>query len=135
MESNNLKLLSMEEYTYWPSDRNKLLDLVGFCVTKSIPQDCAVAKSCFELPSDHSPILVMLTVEVLNQERGRILSNRHINWDDYRCLINERLTLNIPLKPRKALKQQPNSSMIQFNVQVGMQCRNIKGHSRRTTVL
>jgi hypothetical protein len=48
MERNNLKHISMGEPTYWPSDRNQLLDLVDFCVTKGIPQDFAVAKSCFD---------------------------------------------------------------------------------------
>jgi hypothetical protein len=32
MERNNLKHLSTGEPTYWPSDRNKLRDLVDFCV-------------------------------------------------------------------------------------------------------
>jgi hypothetical protein len=50
MESNNLKHLSMGEPTYWPSDRNKLLDLVDFCVTKGIPQDFAVAKTFLTYP-------------------------------------------------------------------------------------
>jgi hypothetical protein len=31
MKLNNLKHLSTGEPTYWPSDRNKLPDLVGFC--------------------------------------------------------------------------------------------------------
>jgi hypothetical protein len=65
MESNNLKHLSMGESTYWPSDRNKLPDLVDLCVTKGIPQDLAVAESCFDLSSDHSPILI-ITVDALN---------------------------------------------------------------------
>jgi hypothetical protein len=47
VESNNLKHLSTGEPTYWPNDMNKLPDLVNFCVTK-------VAKSCFDLSSDHS---------------------------------------------------------------------------------
>jgi hypothetical protein len=58
-EDANLRL-SMAEPTYWPSDRNKLSDLVDFCVTKGIPQDFAVAKSCFDLYSDLSPVLMTL---------------------------------------------------------------------------
>jgi hypothetical protein len=56
MERNNLKHLSTGEPTYWPSDRNKLPALVDFCVTKGIPQDFDVAKSCFDLFSglDHT---------------------------------------------------------------------------------
>jgi hypothetical protein len=89
----------MGEPKYWPSDRNKLLDLVDFCITKGIPQDFTVAKSCFALSSDHS--LITLTANVLNQENKLILCNRHTNWDDFRCLINERLTLHINLTPEE----------------------------------
>jgi hypothetical protein len=99
IESNSLKHLSMVEPTYWPSDRNKLPDLVDFCVTKHIPQDFVVTKLCFDLSSDHSLILI-----TLNQEYKSILSNRHTNWDDFRRLANERLTLNIPLKTEENIE-------------------------------
>jgi hypothetical protein len=93
MEINNLTHLSMGEPTYWPSDKNKLLDLVVFCVTKGIPQEFAVAKSCYSLSSNHSPILIALTVDVLNKGNDLILSNRHTNKDDFRHFVNERLTI------------------------------------------
>jgi hypothetical protein len=34
MTNNNLKHLSTRQHTYWPSDSNKIPDLVDFCVTK-----------------------------------------------------------------------------------------------------
>jgi hypothetical protein len=132
MESNNLKHISTEESTYWPSDRNKLLALVDFHVTKGIPQNFAVAKSCFDLSSDHSPILITLTMDVLNQENETILSNRHTNWDDFRCLVNDRLTLNISFKieeDTEAAAKFFNDTVIE---RVEMQCWNIKWHSRHT---
>jgi hypothetical protein len=83
---------------YWPSDRNKLPGLVDFCVTKSILQDFAVAKSCFDLSSNHSPVLITLTSHALNQEKQPSLSNIHSNWNYFRHLINQRLTLNVSHK-------------------------------------
>jgi hypothetical protein len=47
--------------TYWPHGRNKLPVLADFCVTNCIPQDVAVAKSCFDPSSDLSPVLITLT--------------------------------------------------------------------------
>jgi hypothetical protein len=61
MERNNLKHPSKGEPTYWSSDTNKLPDLVDFCVTKRIPQTFAVAKACFDLSSDRSPVLITLS--------------------------------------------------------------------------
>jgi hypothetical protein len=104
MERNKLKRLSTGEPTYWPSVRNKLPDLVDLCVTKGIPKDFTVAKSCFYLSSDHSPGLITLKAHVLNQEKQPSLSNRHTNWDDFRHLINERLTSNVSLKTKEEIE-------------------------------
>jgi hypothetical protein len=100
MERNNLKHLSTGKPTYWPSDRNKLPDLVDFCVTKGIPQDLGVAKACFDL----SLVLITLISHAMNQERQPSLSNRPTNWDDFRHLINQRLTLNVPLKSKEDIE-------------------------------
>jgi hypothetical protein len=79
-------------------DRNKLPDVVDFCVTKSIPRDFAVAKSFFDLSSDHSTVLVTLSTQALNQDQQTSLCSRHTNWDDFRHLTNEKLTINIYLQ-------------------------------------
>jgi hypothetical protein len=71
MERNNSKCLSKGEPTYWPSDRNKLPDLVDFCVTKGISHNNAAAKSCFDLSSDHSLVLITLTAQALNQKKKK----------------------------------------------------------------
>jgi hypothetical protein len=79
MKSHNLKYLSTGEPTYWPTDMNKLPDLVDFCVTKYIPHNFAGAKSCFDLSSDHSPVLSTLTADAQNKEKQPSLSNEHTN--------------------------------------------------------
>jgi hypothetical protein len=107
IKRNNLKHLSTREPTYWPSNRNKLPDLMDFCITKGIPQDFAVAKSCFDLfdlSSDHSLVLITLKAHVLNQEKQPSLSYRHTNWDDIRHLINERLSLNVSLNTKEDIE-------------------------------
>jgi hypothetical protein len=130
MERNNLKHLSSGENTYWPSDWNKLPDLVDLWVTKVISQDFAVA-----LSSDHSPVLITLTSHALNKEQQPTLSNRHTNWDDFRHLIKQRLNLNVSHKPKKILKLQSSSSTIQYSGQVGKQHQNVQTHSRHKTAL
>jgi hypothetical protein len=37
-----------------------------------------------------------------------ILNNRHRNWDDFRELINERLTLNVSLKTEEDIEAAVN---------------------------
>jgi hypothetical protein len=86
-----------------PCDRNKLPDLVDFCVTKVVPQDFAVAKSCFDLSSHHSPVLITLKAHVLHQEKQPSLSNRQTSWDDFSQLI-ERLSLNVSVKAKEDIE-------------------------------
>jgi hypothetical protein len=121
MGENYLKHLSSREPTYWPSDRNKLPDLVDFCVTKVIPQDFATVKSRCDLSSDHSPVLVTLRTNAKNREKQPHLSNRHTNWDDFRHLVNEKLTLTVPLQSDENIEAAVKFSTTQCNGYVGTQ--------------
>jgi hypothetical protein len=42
--------------------------------------------------------LITLSAHALNQEKRPNLRYRYTNWDDFRHLINQRLTLNVSLK-------------------------------------
>jgi hypothetical protein len=104
---------------------------VDFCVTKGIRQDSAVAKSCFDLSSDHSPVLITLTSHALNQEKHPSLSNRHTNLDNFRHLINQRLTLNVSLKTEENIEAAVkffNDTVQWDSGQVGMEHQNIQIH-------
>jgi hypothetical protein len=101
-----------------------LPDLVDFCVTKDIPQDFTVAKSCFDLSSDHSPFLITLTAHALNQKKQPSLRNRQTYWNDFRHLINEKLTLHAPLKPKETFKQQSSSTVIQNSTMGRLECND-----------
>jgi hypothetical protein len=63
---NNLKHLFTGEPTYWPSDRNKLPELVDFCVTKGIPPRLCCSKIIF-WPILHSLVLITLKACALHQ--------------------------------------------------------------------
>jgi hypothetical protein len=43
-------------------------------------------------------------VYALNQEKQPSLSNRHTNWDYFRHLINDRLTLNVSFKTEEDIE-------------------------------
>jgi exonuclease III len=98
MESNHLTHLSTGQPTYRPSDVNKLPDLVDFCVTKGVSSDFAVAQSCLDLSSDHSPVLVTFTSHAIPPDAPPSLSNRLTNWDYFRHLIHYHLTLQVSRK-------------------------------------
>jgi hypothetical protein len=97
MEQLNLHHLSTGEPTYWPSNRNTLSDL-NFCVIKGIPLDSALTRSCFDLSSHHSPVLISLNLRALHQASQPTLCNRKTNWDYFLHRITTNLSLHVPLK-------------------------------------
>jgi hypothetical protein len=57
-----------------------------------------LTRSCFDLSSDHSPVLISLNLHALHQGSQLTLCNRKTNWDYFRHLITMNLTLHVPLK-------------------------------------
>jgi hypothetical protein len=70
---------------------------IDLCVTKGIPPNFAVAKSCLELSSDHFQLLITLATQSIPREPQPRICNRKTDWDVFRLLLNWKLLLNIPL--------------------------------------
>lgn len=98
MRNNNLNHVSTAEPTYWPTDRSKTPDLLDFCIIKGISSKYIKATSCFDLSSDHSPVFITLSTEVLKTQKPLILCNKSTNWIKFRHQISEVITYNVPLK-------------------------------------
>lgn len=105
MQRNNLQHLSRGQPTYWPTDRRKTPDCIDFCVTKGIASSYLTIESCFELSSDHSPLLATLssTIKLINELP--YLNNRRTNWEHFRNIINEELNCKISLKSKIELEE------------------------------
>lgn len=94
----NLSHISTGEPTYWPSDLNKMPDLIDFCIFKGIEQRHLEASSCFDLSSDHSPILVTVNHSVQLKQKNPSVHSKFTNWPRFRQIVNETLSINVPLK-------------------------------------
>lgn len=98
MEYLKLDSVFTGEQTYWPTDRRKIPDTIDFYITKNINKRYLKAKSCLELSSDHSPVLLTLSSKVLEKEKPCILSNKRTDWEYFRLQVEETLNTSIPLK-------------------------------------
>lgn len=98
MQINNYGQITTGEATYWPTDILKTPDLLDFCVTKNIPSQNTSAKSCLDLSSDHSPVLITINSEVTVQQKQPSLCNRNTNWDIFKDLISDKISFDISLK-------------------------------------
>jgi hypothetical protein len=98
MKNNNLKHLPTGQPTYWPSEPNKIPDLVDFCVTKVIDTKKFTVESCLELTSDRTPILITMFTHILGKSKKPSLYSKNTDWNCFREDVDEQITLKIPLK-------------------------------------
>ncbi|GBP64658.1 Nucleic-acid-binding protein from transposon X-element [Eumeta japonica] len=63
-QSGHMNIISTGQPTYWPTDKDKIPDIVDFCIFKGIANTNISCSSCWDLSSDHSPILVEITAEI-----------------------------------------------------------------------
>jgi hypothetical protein len=103
VDDNNFNYLSAGEPTYWPTDPNKLPDLLDFFVTRGISQNYLNVTSSLDLSSDHSPVILTLSSTITLRECPPLLTNKRTDWDLFRDLVNSSLNLKIPLKNREDL--------------------------------
>lgn len=67
--SMNLRTISAGEPTYWPTDTNKLPDLLDFFICKGLSSSYLRAESCLDGSSDHTPVLLSVSAMVIEAER------------------------------------------------------------------
>lgn len=100
MQDEKLDHISTGHPTYWPTERRKIPDLLDFCVTKGIARPLVMAETCYDLSSDHSPVLITLNMQVLKLSPPRFLTNQHTNWTQFKSTLTRECSLNIPLKTK-----------------------------------
>lgn len=100
IQENKLATVSTGEPTYWPTDINKQPDLIDFAVTKGISELCLSARSCLELTSDHTPVLLSLNLPA-NENIYNITSARKTNWNKFKLTLEREVKCNIRLKSNK----------------------------------
>ena len=98
MQMANLTHLSTGEPTYWPSDRRKMPDLIDFAVVQRIPMNTLQAETSLDLSSDHSPVIITITLRPVPNPRTPTLSTSRTDWETFRLLICQTLHSQVPLK-------------------------------------
>lgn len=98
MQDLNLNHLSTYTPTYWPTDPDKLPDLLDFFITKGIAAGYLAIESNLDLYSDHTPVIATVSGTIIEKDRIERLYNKRTNWEYYKHQIEQKINLNIPLK-------------------------------------
>lgn len=94
---HNFKTLSGGRPTYWPSDPNKIPDLLDFAVFKGIPTHFLDVLNDDDLSSDHTPLIInySTTFDVIAKNLPLFSPKTDINY--FGSLLNQKLDLNFPI--------------------------------------
>ncbi len=105
--ANSLKLnfFSSNKPTYWPTDQQKIPDLLDFFVVKGISNNYVEIESCDDLSSDHTAVMITISPTIIKTVRQPSLTNRKTDWDLFRQKIEERINLQIPLRNQDQLDE------------------------------
>lgn len=105
IQQHNSSFLSTGEPTYWPTDRNKIPDLLDFAVTKGISDINTRIESNFDLASDHSSITITLSTNIIWREPTPKLCSKNTNWDIFQEIINENISINLRIKENHEIEE------------------------------
>lgn len=98
INSLHLNITSPYSPTYWPTDQNKIPDLIDFCISKGFPAEYQNCHTLPDLSSDHSPVLLNINSDFKLVDQPSKLHGKKTNWDYYQELIKSSIDLKLPLK-------------------------------------
>jgi hypothetical protein len=98
VERNKLLAWSTGTPTYWPTELRKVPDLLDFFIGRGISYSNTSVESSLDGSSDHTPVILNLSSDVVTREQPETLHNFKTDWESYRQYIEENLDLNISLK-------------------------------------
>jgi len=111
MQEENHLYLSSGEPTYWPSDPNKLPDLLDFFITKGTSSNYAAIVSSLDLTPNHTPILGTISTTVTYKSPKPSLYNS-TDWGLFQENVRNNLRLNISLKTKQEIEDITNYFII-----------------------
>lgn len=98
MTTKTLENISTRQPAYWPTDPNKIPDLLDFFIAKGIVGTNTHVEPSLELSSDHTPIILTISTGLIHTIKAPYLHNKNTNWEQFQTAIGKSINLLIPLK-------------------------------------
>jgi hypothetical protein len=98
--------LSTAKPTYWPTDPNKIPDLIDFFVVRNISVNYIQVEEAWDLNSDHSPILLTLSDSIIKKEKTPALFNRLTDWQSFQIDLEKSVNLSVPLRTKEQIDEE-----------------------------
>ncbi|KAI5692632.1 hypothetical protein M8J75_014078 [Diaphorina citri] len=96
--SGNFKIISNGEPTHSPSDPTRKPDVIDFFVTNGVADSYIHVENRDELSSDHSPIILTLSAQMITKSQTVKLTTTETNWKAFKWYIDDKANLRLSLK-------------------------------------
>jgi hypothetical protein len=81
--------------TYWTADPNKTPDLIDFFIIKNISSNYINIGESLDLNSDHSPIYLTVSENIIMENQNPVLTNKHTDWGFFNFLLECNINLSV----------------------------------------
>lgn len=98
--------LSTGKPTYWPTDPNKIPDLIDFFITKNISANFLQIEEGWDMNSDHSPIILTLSENIIKKESNPTLTNKLTDWKSFKNILEGKINLSVHLGNKQQLDDE-----------------------------
>ena len=92
--------------TYWPTDSNKIPDLLDFFISRGIATNFMEVNGIGDLTSDHTPVLLSLSSSVIKKTKKQNLTNKYTDWEKFREKVESMINLVVRLRTKTELERQ-----------------------------
>lgn len=104
--------LSTGKPTYWPTDPDKVPDLLDFFISRKISTNYINLEECLDLSSDHSSIMLTLSENIIKKKLSPTLTNKTTNWEHFQTQLSNKIQLKTPIKNKKQLDMETEKLII-----------------------
>jgi len=98
IRNNNITSLSTGKPTYWPTDSQKIPDLIDFVLFSGIPLSHMRVMESFDLNSDHSPIIATYSTIAHMLEKPYKVITASTDINAFKSYLESAISLDISLK-------------------------------------
>lgn len=98
VNEKNYSHISTGEPTYWPTDSNRIPDLLDFFILGGISSNYITVEPNNDLSSDHSPVIATMSTTVIRRTKDPCLTSKNTDWDTFRTYIDQNIALSINLR-------------------------------------
>ncbi|KMQ83299.1 reverse transcriptase [Lasius niger] len=83
--------------TYWPTDNNKIPDLVDFFISKKVSSNFISIEDCYDFDSDHSAVILSFSEDIVKKPMKPILTNPSTDWLSFKLELDLKIDLSTSL--------------------------------------